>query len=437
MLDIEKIQSGNMTFHMMPTEMNGLIAQAIDENDGFANQYDVRIVFARNADENWISGDADRLNQVVTNLLSNAIKYSPKGGEVEVSIRRQESTIQVFIRDRGPGIPEEFQDRIFGKFAQADASDTRKLGGAGLGLNICKAIIDHHNGKIGFTTSGESGTTFHFELDAIATDQPEKDAAETVAPAPKILIFEAEPETASLLSVILGQGGYRTEIAASASEATAKLAADDFAAMTLDLDLPAKDGISLIKRVRRDPATKDLPIIVVAVEAADSKRQINGDAIGMIDWLDKPIDSEQLLAALRRAFGTNQSDHPRVLHVEDDPDILNIVAALIGDIAVVREAKTIQAARQLLALEYFDLVILDLVLPDGNGEELMTALRRPDGSPIKAIVFSVREISEHVTADAISTALLKSRTTNDALLATIRELIGSPQSADGRNQPTP
>jgi DNA-binding response OmpR family regulator len=354
-----------------------------------------------------------------------------------VSIRRQESTIQVIIRDRGPGIPEEFQDRIFGKFAQADASDTRKLGGTGLGLNICKAIIDHHNGKIGFTTSGDSGTKFYFELDTVASDQPENDAVETVAAAPKILICEDEAETASLLSVILGQGGYRTEIAVSAAEATAKLAAGDFAAMTLDLDLPAKDGISLIKQVRRESATKDLPIIVVAVEAADSKRQINGDAIGMIDWLEKPIDPEQLLAALRRAFGTNQGNRPRVLHVEDDPDILNIVAALIGNLAVVREAQTIQAARQLLAREYFDLVILDLMLPDGNGEELMTALRRPDGSPIKAIVFSVREISEHVTADAISTALLKSRTTNDALLATIRDLIGSPQSAHGHDEPTP
>ena len=197
--------------------------------------------------------------------------------------------------------------------------------------------------------------------------------------------------------------------------------------MTLDLSLPDKDGIPLIKQVRRNAATKDLPIIVVSVAAADSKRQINGDAVGLIDWLDKPINSKKLLAALRRALGTNRTDRPRILHVEDDPNILNFVAALIGDLAVVREATTIRAARQLLGREYFDLIILDLILPDGNGEELMTSLRRPDGSPIKAIVFSVREISEDATSDAISTALLKSRTTNDALLATIRELIDSPQ----------
>ena len=162
-------------------------------------------------------------------------------------------------------------------------------------LNICKAIINHHDGEIGFTTSGDAGTTFHFELDTIAADHTGNEARETPAAPPKNLICEDETETASLLSVILEQGGYRTEIAASARQASAKLAAGDFAAMTLDLSLPDKDGISLIKQVRRNAATKDLPIIVVSVAAADSKRQINGDAVGLIDWLDQPINSKNCL----------------------------------------------------------------------------------------------------------------------------------------------
>ena len=88
MLDIEKIQPGSMTFHMTPTDINALIAQAIDENKGFAGQYGVHVAFAPEAGEIWVSGDADRLNQVVTNLLSDAIKFSPKDSQVQVSLLR-------------------------------------------------------------------------------------------------------------------------------------------------------------------------------------------------------------------------------------------------------------------------------------------------------------------------------------------------------------
>ncbi len=266
-------------------------------------------------------------------------------------------------------------------------------------------------------------------MDDIAADNTGIIAQDKTDASRKILICEDEPDFANLLSITLEQGGYRTEIAAGAAEAHAKLASGGFAAMTIDLCLPGKEGISLIKRVRADAAMKELPIIVISAKAANGGREIIGDAVGIVDWLEKPLDSKRLLAALRRSLGAGHSERPRILHVVDDPDILKIVATLVEDMALVREAKTMRAARQLLSSEDFDLVILDLGLPDGNGEDLMTALRRPDGTPISTIVFSASEVSEDAMSDAISAALLKSRTTNETLVATIRDLIDNRPTA--------
>ena len=111
-----------------------------------------------------VNGDVDRITQVVANLLSNAAKFSPPGIPVTVTMTPWRSKVRVSVRDQGPGIPEEFRDRIFQKFSQADSSDTRLKGGTGLGLNISKAIVEKHGGSIGFETQVGSGTTFYFEL---------------------------------------------------------------------------------------------------------------------------------------------------------------------------------------------------------------------------------------------------------------------------------
>jgi signal transduction histidine kinase len=111
-----------------------------------------------------VLANSDRLMQVLTNLLSNAAKFSPPGQPVRVAGARGTGGIRVTISDCGPGIPEEFKDRIFEKFAQADASSTREKGGTGLGLSISKAIVERLGGTIGFEARPEGGTTFHFEL---------------------------------------------------------------------------------------------------------------------------------------------------------------------------------------------------------------------------------------------------------------------------------
>jgi len=117
-----------------------------------------------------IDGDADRLMQVFANLLSNAAKFSPSGSTVEIAAQDLGDRVRFTVKDQGGGIPEEFQDRVFQRFSQADGSDDRASGGLGLGLNIARAIVELHGGTIGFETKIGEGTTFHFDLPALPGD---------------------------------------------------------------------------------------------------------------------------------------------------------------------------------------------------------------------------------------------------------------------------
>ncbi|MFZ6647097.1 ATP-binding protein [Undibacterium sp. TJN25] len=163
-LDIEKIESGNMEFDLKSSPLNGLITDAISAGEGFAGQYGVHVNFRDAGEDLSVKVDRDRFAQVLANLLSNAIKFSETGGEVEVLVENKGSTVKVTVADYGSGIPADFHDKIFQKFTQVDSSNTKKKGGTGLGLNICKTIIEHMHGTIGFRSTAGLGSQFFFEL---------------------------------------------------------------------------------------------------------------------------------------------------------------------------------------------------------------------------------------------------------------------------------
>ncbi len=162
-LDIDKIESGLLEYHFSDIPVIPLLEKAVTNNNGYAQQYDVKLTITQQLDA-CINADSNRIMQVLDNLVSNAIKFSPKGGNVELSVARHGNNVRISVHDDGPGIPEDFQDKLFDKFTQADFSNTRGASGAGLGLNIAKAVIEHHNGQIGFTTDEKKGTTFYFDL---------------------------------------------------------------------------------------------------------------------------------------------------------------------------------------------------------------------------------------------------------------------------------
>ena len=163
-LDIEKIESGGMEMRRDALQIGPLLERALTLNTPFAEKYGVTLELHRPVPEATITGDADRLLQVLTNLVSNAVKFSPAGAAVTLAAAREHGKLRVSVTDRGPGIPENFRGRIFGKFAQADSSDTRGKGGSGLGLSISKAIVEKLGGTIDFQSTPGEGATFYFEL---------------------------------------------------------------------------------------------------------------------------------------------------------------------------------------------------------------------------------------------------------------------------------
>ncbi|MDY7539614.1 ATP-binding protein [Undibacterium sp. 5I1] len=167
-LDMEKIASGNMEFNFKLAKLDQLIQETISTNISYADQYGVRIVRTGNYGDVDVNVDRDRFAQVLTNLLSNAVKFSHEGGEVRVSVEQGTKTVKLIVSDQGCGIPAHFHDKIFQKFSQVDNSNTRKKGGTGLGLNICKTIIEHMGGTIGFTSTVDVGSQFFFELPLVS-----------------------------------------------------------------------------------------------------------------------------------------------------------------------------------------------------------------------------------------------------------------------------
>ena len=163
-LDMEKLQSGNMELDLENLDLTALVREAVETNQGYAQEQNSKFVFGDLASGVTLQADAGRLTQVIANLLSNAAKFSPDGGIVKISITHDEREATVSVTDSGPGIDEEMTDLIFGRFTQVDSSDTREKGGTGLVLNISKSIVELHGGTIGFKSEVGTGSTFFFTL---------------------------------------------------------------------------------------------------------------------------------------------------------------------------------------------------------------------------------------------------------------------------------
>lgn len=167
-LDISKLESGEIDFQLKHIEIKPFIENCIELNHEYATKYNTDFICTKCIDNIYVNADKNRLTQVMSNLLSNAAKYSPENVNVEIFTSINNDKIRISVKDFGPGIPEEFQNVVFEKFTQSSSGDTRQVGGTGLGLNISKMIIEKMGGEINFDTIQGKETTFYFELPIIS-----------------------------------------------------------------------------------------------------------------------------------------------------------------------------------------------------------------------------------------------------------------------------
>lgn len=169
-LDLERINSGIMTLEPKDCALDSLMQRACEMVDGMARELDVKLEPHPSAEQVW--ADADRVVQILTNLLSNAIKFSPPGARVSIEATRQEDLVLLRVSDDGPGIPEEVQPTLFKYFQHVDSTDAREHGGAGLGLAICRLLVEQHGGQIWVESAPGQGSTFYFTLPTKAAIAP-------------------------------------------------------------------------------------------------------------------------------------------------------------------------------------------------------------------------------------------------------------------------
>ncbi len=321
LLDLSRIVTGVLRLEVQPVEVGALVETAIDTVRPAANAKGLALQSVIDPRAGAVMGDPGRLGQVFNNLLTNATKFTPKGGAVRVVVRRVDSSVEILVRDNGLGIEPAFLPHVFERFRQADGSSTRAQGGLGLGLAICRSLVELHGGTIGADSEGPGkGATFTVRLPVTplrtslapaASDAATGAAAgETSSALPRslegvrVLIVDDEPDTRELLLVLLQQCKATARAAGSAAEAMAMLRHEVPDVLVSDVGMPGEDGLTFIRRVRALPPAQGgrVPAIALTAYAAPGDRT-RAFVAGFDQFVSKPIDSHELIVVIANLVG--------------------------------------------------------------------------------------------------------------------------------------
>lgn len=422
LLDIEKMTAGKLHFDIQNHAVGSLLEQALDANHHYGAGREVVLALTMDNADSLIRVDAQRFMQVMANLLSNAIKFSPTGALVTLSLTTDSDRLTISVMDQGPGIPAAFHQRIFQRFAQADASDTRATEGTGLGLAITRELVEHMNGTIGFESTEGNGSRFfvQFPIVAQAVETQWPDLKHESLVKPRILVVEDDQDVANLLAIMLSDAGYDVDQAHNGGDALKRLANTHYHLLSLDLMLPDISGLEIIRQLREQPQTVNLPILVISAKMEQGRMALNGHA-NHIEWLAKPIDQHRLIEIVGNQLSLHEHHRPRLLHIEDDDDLQIVISAMLIDHFDFKVAKSLAEGRYWLKNDVFDLVLLDIGLPDGSGWTLLPDIHQYQPKA-KVMVLSGMDMAQH-EIDQVEDVLLKSRIDREELLHRIEQAI--------------
>lgn len=311
LLDVSRIASGKLRLQLQPTRVDEVLRHAAETcRDDFAAK-NIQVAYALEAPHHLVIGDSARLQQVFWNLLRNAAKFTPAGGKVEVRTSCPHADkLVVEVRDTGIGISEEALARVFLPFEQGETSVTRQFGGLGLGLAICKAVVETHGGSIRVASQGcGHGSTFSVELTttpaAAALGSAQPPALSIAAPSRnRILLVEDHADTAKSLAWILTKSGYRVTTAHTAASAIEAASQQKFDLIASDLGLPDMDGCELMRKMVQRHALKGIALSGYGMDEDVARAR----QAGFIAHLVKPVDVTRLRALLKGILAQPEND---------------------------------------------------------------------------------------------------------------------------------
>jgi signal transduction histidine kinase/ActR/RegA family two-component response regulator len=314
-LDISRIVAGKMRLNVQPAELPRVVANAVEAVSPAADAKGVRIETVIDPHAAPVSGDPERLQQVVWNLLSNAVKFTNRGGKVQVRLGRVNSHLELSVADSGIGIAPEFLPHVFERFRQADAGTARERGGLGLGLSIAKQLAEMHGGTIEAASTGIGhGATFTLTLPVMIVPPVSHDESARVHPRVgsgthaiplgrlqdvHVMAVDDDPDAVTLIAELLEAAGARVTTARSAEDALRAMDRDPPQVLVTDLGMPVVDGFQLIARVRahRNPLVRRVSAAALTAYARSEDR-VKALSAGFQIHLAKPIDPAELLATV-------------------------------------------------------------------------------------------------------------------------------------------
>ena len=322
LLEVSRIVTGKLRLEFNPCELRPVIEAVVESLRPTAEAKAVRLEVLLEPDVALISGDVDRLRQVIWNLLSNAVKFTPRNGYVRVKLERTESHVVIAVTDSGEGIKPDFLPHVFERFSQGDGSSTRAHGGLGLGLAIVRHLVELHGGEVRAESPGEGlGSTFvvmlplkdapdfqvqrsKFDIDTTAVANTRRIAHQPSLDGLRLLIVDDELDFRELVTVTLGQYGAVVKAAASAGEALAYVENWRPDVLVADIGMPGEDGYGLIRKVRALSSERGGSTPALALTAyARAEDRLHTLSAGYQIHLAKPITGPELATAVANLVG--------------------------------------------------------------------------------------------------------------------------------------
>ncbi len=410
LLDISRMESGKMTLDVRVVSLLETVKQVSKSMRKEFQDRGLTLTVDVPPELPEILGDPARISQILINLLSNAYKYTSEGGAI-LRVRPGRRVLQVDVIDTGVGISVDDQDKLFTPFFRADDQTVRQETGSGLGLTITKSLVEMHGGEMRVASKPGKGSTFTFTLPrpaGLVTASPRQggeppefeaepltihEAFEVTIPAgPWILVADDEADVAQLFQQQLRRAGYRVTVVTQGTQVTQIARQLKPELITLDL-LMDVDGLAVLRDLKADPATADIPVVIISVipEREDVL------AAGAVDYLVKPLDEQELTACISRVLDTRGNDnHNRILVVDDEADIVGWLKHLLSHSGYrVSEAYDGIQALEAVVAQKPDLILLDMKMPRMDGRTTLRRLRAEEEyRDIPVIVLSANAVTD-------------------------------------------